>query len=239
MSNLSAIDSKIKKIISQRINRENRYGKPLRVCHERILRSLGLISFLYGYFHHDLKYKNSYGEELIKEAEIQFITSLVTSMETYFREMIIIISNVCVPATVKHLSDICEQKYRRKPLEKYRSCKISVGEIIANSINLYHIDGICDIFSKVFEINVKDKLYKNYVHIKRPKNVIKLKENFEAIIQEVIELRHDSVHDISITKRITQKRLLLYMDTVMHFLVDIDDLIDESIMKNLKPECRV
>lgn len=199
----------IQKILSSRKNIQGRDSQPYFSFYKKISRTNNLLNNI------EKKIKSRY---CIQEARKQYITACTTAIEVYFKDKFI---EVIKKTGIEKVDSYCTEKYDIKKIREIIKNNITPEELILENINFLYLDNIDNLFSKALGIRFFSELKLKIINIP-PLKKFHLPKDFYVVISEMIDLRHNFVHDINFKKNITKKQYKKYFNRCGYFVLAVD-----------------
>lgn len=215
--NLRRIEKNMKKLEEIKRYMQNiqkRYSDyPIKVFFDKISIAYELMDFL--------NYESDSTEDIFQEALKNFIISLVTGIEVY-------LSDWC-----RFLIDKFKLNYRKIPkitpkftieeIEYIINNKLTMGSIFARYANFQNLGKINSFFSGLLGIDFMTNL--KSVKTDLPNGKSCFNDEDYILLEELIEVRHEFVHDINFQKNFEFDDVLKYFNTVEKFGLSVNKLI--------------
>lgn len=175
---------------------------------------------------------------LIQESRKQFIISLVTFFEFYFRELLITLID-SEKVDVTRLSNLVDEKFKFEEILFMNQKKITYGELVASQFSFQSINVIDKIFSNVLNLKFIEELkeYK-WVFGKGKEDYIDLSKDSLKNLDKLLNLRHDFTHDINFDYFIHLRDLDDLSVDFLIFLTLVDSFIEERLPKKRKKKIK-
>lgn len=188
----------------------------------------------------DKIHQKIYNKNLIQEARGQFIVSIVTALEVFLRDsLILLISEYKLDYT--KLAKKKADTYNLEKIEFIIKNNITIAELIVDYCNFQNLKGINECFSLLlgFDLFKEFKDYKWIYDKKDPKGYVQM-TNFYPKIDRLLRLRHSITHDLNFNRKINKRDLddmeieLVNFANILTFF--LDDLVNKKlkISKNLR-----
>ncbi len=216
-------------------NRDNRLASPLDSLDyiidrgEKIVENLIELNNLYKKYSYPTR-KIDDNLITISYAKQQFIISMVSAIEHFFKDLLIDLID-------EDLVDISElkDKYKLNDIIKLKKGNVSLGELVAKNYNFQNLNEINKIYSKILKskinINFYDKLREiiKTPEYERDISYLRLTEDFYKIIRDVIEFRHKCIHDSELFFEIDLETLKKFSHEIQSFALATAWLLDEHL----------
>ena len=205
-------------ILKGRKNRKFRSSWPFDAHYIKITRADNLLEKI----EKQIKSRNC-----IQEARKQFVTSYITALEVYFKDMLLrllrIFGSTRLIEQVRLKFDIFE-------LEKIIKEEISIEEVITSYFNFQDLDQINKVFSLIFNVSFFEELKNQEFKMTNSRlEPFEIHKDFYKEIKSFIDLRHDFVHEINFKHNITKAHLYKYSAIYTFFILGVDMYVEEKI----------
>lgn len=206
----------LKLILESRRNRRKRSSVPLFFFLDKYRDADDLLIQIH---------KNIKNRRLLQEARKQHVISLVTALETYFRDTIIWLINK-KKVNISNLVSKVDKKFNIAEIDIIHKERISSGELIATQFNFQNLKIIDELFSLVFQVNFfrMVKQYKFYYADKKT-DFIQLDDDFYSDLENLLKLRHNFTHDINFKDRLNLNTVRNLSNNLIMFINFVDFLI--------------
>ncbi len=170
-------------------------------------------------------------KKLIQESRRQYLVSMITAMEVYFKDTFILL----IEKYKLDFRNVAKQtkNFTLEEIEYIINNKCSMGEIIAEYFNFQNLDNINKAFSELLSINFFNKI-KHYKKYYTNGDFIQVYPNFYPLLKEWIELRHNFIHDINFNSKLTEDDMHKLDSHIIVFIDVIESYLDDIIYKRKK-----
>lgn len=196
----------VKTLLELKENRSVVHGVTTKFI-ENVSHRVFAVDFLFKNYQTKLKRKKS--EDAIILVSIgQYISSLVTCWETFFRDMIefiISVDNEAYLRVINFFTGIGNGSFSESYLKKQG---ISIGDYFCKHFNLQHLDDLCNAFNIIFDKNYNNifeyisETMSTPVYFTSPNYIMYLLQDQPNLIKnlyeeanEAFQLRHRFIHD--------------------------------------------
>lgn len=167
-----------------------------------------------------------------------FVISTVTATEVYFRDMLDAVFRTCKPeAFLPKLCEIHKAKYDIDDLIAIYVHRLHPCELILDGISFQRVDTIGRVFSTILGTPFWKSIAPVQVRVKdQPSNVLEIKPDAVTKYGQLLQLRHELVHNPEISKKELNEEELdcLYETPVLILACDL--VIMSFLSKNVDPE---
>lgn len=214
----------IDRLLEKRSLRTRRDPYPLASFYEKIERARLLLNHA--------ETKSGTSERKIKsEARRQFAIALVTALEVYLGDLTIELIDKNTIRYGRKVLETIRVKYDIIQVKAILSNKITVGELIAEECNFQNLDWIFSFLQTLFGGTSFAKLCRTHKFTYAKSNnqliTISLRKGFEEDLRNLINLRHDFVHDIRFDQAPSIEDLKRYHSLLSNFTTAIDVRADQ------------
>jgi len=165
--------------------------------------------------------------KLLREARGQFVTSLVTAFEVYFREML----RKAIDDGRIDVQKIPELQKRNIPisdLEWIKKKRVSVGEIICLGHNFQNLDNIERVFSAVIGEDFISAIRKHVFNIPEI-GEWRVSKDFYQRVEELLRLRHTFVHEVNFKTKFRAREISDMLGALVEFVYFADEVLEEHL----------
>lgn len=216
----------------------DQFNKIEGISKSRKVRKLDSFDFV----HKQLKYlgelidsDNELGPTLNNVLHKQYLASLVTLLEVYYRERFIELFEVDgLSITPFHDKNI--GKFTLSDLsiiyEKMKDEDFTFSDIIASWYNFQNLNSINAAYNKA----LGKMLFKELAFFEMEDSdgdLFYMGENVYRDIQRILDDRHSVVHDINYSKKISKYRIEKYFDKI-HLLIDLSHILIDELVISVK-----
>ena len=182
--------------------------------------------------------KYNYTEEKTREiltaiayAKRQYIITMVSGIEHFFKDLLIDLldEELVDPPRLR-------DKFELEDVVKLKKGNLNLGELIAKNYNFQNLDEINRVYSKILKFSFYEKLKEviKTPEYKKDISYLRLNEDFYPLINEVIEIRHKSIHDLDLSYDIDLKKLEKYSHQIKSLGLATAWLLEEYLGIRLK-----
>ena len=173
-------------------------------------------------------------DDLYQEFLSLLITSLVTQIEVYFKDLFIFITNNKTGDISNLLKKTTKNKhfntkFKLEELGIVFENKISLGELIAECYNFQDLDSINAAYSNLYNSKFLDDVDKFIISV-FPDS--KTKYPTIPTLKEMIKLRHKIVHRGKISKDLSSFDIWIYLTVIERLFGQLPNMILEKYTKN-------
>ncbi|WP_123040154.1 hypothetical protein [Cohnella candidum] len=195
-----------KRKISESLIRELNSLQNTRNTLEEFLQNFISNSSRYVIFMHDILAKNA-SKDYIMVPVSQYIASLITCWETYFRDMFVYLAST----DEQFLRDVIRHNNINVEEDDLIRNELSIGEFVSKFFNFQNLEDTENAFSPLYEGNSFFKALSEYelpfvlfrkgivTHI----SLIELDQNWYELINTLFNIRHNIVHDANYRLELT------------------------------------
>jgi len=172
--------------------------------------------------------------ELVKEAKNQFIIVLITAFEVYFRDLFKVVFKLCNNEKVYEgcLRINIDQKFTLKDLIHIYKDDLKIEDIILQCVNFQNMYSVDEVFSALVNKKVIAELSVGEFVTGGPKKLnISLPRDWFKEINELLDLRHKTVHDINFLIEIDDKRIEKFLNYLYIFITIFDIYIHRGFIE--------
>jgi len=211
-------EKRFKKILNEKINRKSRKRDIASNTITKIFNAGDLLEKI----HKRIKNKN-----LIQEARRQFIITLITSLEVFFKDYFIRL--IETEKRFENFFEYYDKKFSVCDLDYISKKGISSKELISDYYNFQNLDNINKAFSTLLNIDFFKELEEYQWWFDKSDK----KEGFFSIgkfykeLNKIINLRHDFVHDINFKRIINKREITDMYDFFLSFITITEFFIDD------------
>lgn len=164
--------------------------------------------------------KNIKSNKLIQEARRNYVINIVTGFEVFLKDTFVETINNHPELDTKQLVKKKVKKFSLDEVELIIKKNISKGEIIAEYINFQNLSDIETSYSLLFNFNFFEefKKYKWYYDEEDPNGFMQINDDFYPNIKEIIQLRHNFVHDINFKKKLSMGEINEFHNEIIFFI---------------------
>lgn len=201
-----------------RLNRENREG-PWEFFHRKIDLLRELTTSI------DEKIEK---EDLLLEARKQHINGLVTALEAFLKEVF----RILVDENQLKCDNILdkERKYSLLDFKIMMEKKYTYGEILSNNYNFQNLGDVGRAFDEILGIRIFEELKK--FKVQAGKEEFSAYIDFYELLEQMLSLRHDFIHDINFNYRLSTEDVINYHNNVHRFVDILTYFLNDFINKN-------
>lgn len=211
-------DKLIEKAIQQRDSHKQRMEFPFDNLIEKIDRTNQLL---------DKLYSATKNQKVLSEARKLCLVNYVTAFEVFFRDLLLMLIKEKVIDSNK-LIGTCDNKFTLTEVERIKKKKIGSIEIIIATYNFQNLYEIDRVFSTLLNIKFFEELKKyKFIFGDDPDDYIQLESDFYPTLQDILELRHNFIHDINFHFPFYKRELLDIHYLIISFLTMVELFIGD------------
>jgi len=175
---------------------------------------------------------------LVQEAYKQFIVSLVTAMEIYFKDLLKELFKKCKSDIMYERCKLIKlgNKFSFIEIVQFYQNNIDIEDIICEYFNFQNLECIDEVFSCICNFKIFQEIKgKEFILPNRKNMKIFLENDFYKNIAETLEMRHKIIHDIDNLMIIKKTKVSMSIAYVLNFILAFDITIKEKfILENKK-----
>jgi len=219
---------KFEKVIQGRLARKSREARPFSSA-------FAVLNELLPAIEHLLEEDNPQFQSIL-ERSIPIVA--VTTIETYYRDMLDLIFRTCSPDFMKPaLKEIHRNKYDIDELILMHEKSIHPLELIVSNQSFQNIDVIDSVFSKFLKKGLWKSIVGMEIRVKdKPDTETKFTSDMLKELNNLFNLRHELVHNPDNNRKIITREFHESLASAFHMLLGSDLILGGMISEHIDPD---
>lgn len=210
-------------ILAARKARKKRSNIPIEFFMDKYLNADDLLITI------DKKIKR---KDLKYEARKQYIISLVTAFEVYFKEAFILLIDE-KRLDISKIKTLFNRKYDFEEVLLINKKRISAGELAASQFNFQELESIQKAFSSLLGRDFISELKRyRWIYGDRKNEFIQLDKDFYIKLERILNLRHNFTHDINFKDFISKKEIKDISSNLFTFVSLVNFFLSDYFLEN-------